>query len=61
MTTKVLNVFANLETEFLEAKKSLKDVDENIKKITGREPMYYSIIILYLFYILIFTNYLIDQ
>ncbi|CAG2176293.1 unnamed protein product, partial [Oppiella nova] len=38
MTAKVFNVFANLETEFLEAKKSLKDVDESIKKITGREP-----------------------
>lgn len=38
MTTKV-NVFANLETEFLLAQKSLKDVDESIKKITGREPI----------------------
>ena len=40
MTAKVLNVFANLETEFLEAKQSLKDVDDSIKKITGREPKY---------------------
>ncbi|XP_054152947.1 pinin-like isoform X2 [Oppia nitens] len=38
MTAKVFNVFANLETEFLEAKKSLKDVDESIKRVTGREP-----------------------
>ena len=40
MTGKVLNVFANLETEFIEAKQSLKDVDDSIKKITGREPKY---------------------
>ncbi len=44
MTTKVLNVFANLENEFSEAQKSLKEVDESIKKITGREPKYWFII-----------------
>lgn len=34
----VINAFTSLQNEFEEAQKGLKEVDDSIRKVTGRDP-----------------------
>ena len=38
----ILNVFISLKSEYEEASKGLKTIEDGIKKLTGREPKFVS-------------------
>jgi hypothetical protein len=42
----ILNVFISLKSEYEEASKGLKVIEEDIKKLTGREPRLVYLILL---------------